>query len=141
MARLISHSIVKIDDKGRLVLPAIHRARYEEGAILSVRTEHLAIYEPAQWDVFVDRLRLKREIGEISRDEFNWVLMNSADPKVDSAGRILLPLYMRVGIKLEREALVGGNDDYLGIYKPDYAETLAPQIAATATATLNRLGL
>ncbi len=141
MARLMSHSIVKIDEKGRLVLPAVHRARYEEGAILSSRTKHIAIYEPAEWDAFVGRLRAQRELGELSRDSFNWVLMNSADPKVDSAGRILLPLYMRLDIELEREALVGGNDEYLGIYRPDYVETVAPEIAAIATATMNRLGL
>ena len=141
MSRLMSHSLVKIDDKGRLVLPAAHRSRYDDGAILSFRTDHIAIYEPAEWDTFVLQLRDNRINEKITRKEFNWVLMNSCDPKVDSAGRVLLPAYMRDALELDREALVGGNFEYLGIYRPDYVSNIAPEVAAMANDVINRLGL
>jgi len=141
VSRLMSHSLVKIDDKGRLVLPAAHRSRYEEGAILSFRNDHIAIYEPVEWDSFVLQLRDNRINGQMTREFFNWVLMNTCDPKVDSAGRVLLPTYMREALKLDREALVGGNFEYLGIYPPDYVTTISPRIAEQANDVINRLGL
>ena len=60
MARLINRFELTIDDKGRLVLPAAHRDRYEDGAVLSPKTDHIAIYEPVEWDRFIEQLSERR---------------------------------------------------------------------------------
>lgn len=141
MARLIGRFLLSIDDKGRLVLPAAHRSRYAEGAILSPKTNHVAIYEPVEWDRFIGRLKEYRTAGEISREDFNWVTMNAADPRPDSAGRIVLPSWIREHLDLAGEALVAGADDYLAIYRPDYAESVDPETQTRALDKINVLGL
>ncbi len=118
--RLIGRYELTIDDKGRLVLPAVHRARYAEGAVLANRGDHIAIYQPAAWDDVVGRLATRRNQGEISRREFNLFTMNAADVKADSAGRILVPTFLRDDVGLDRDVLVGGAYDYLGIYPIGY---------------------
>jgi MraZ protein len=141
MARLISRFDLTIDDKGRLVLPAAHRGRYQEGAILSPKTNHIAVYEPAEWDRFVEQLRMYRTSGEIDRETFNWVTMNAADPMPDGAGRVLIPGWMREQVGLDKDVLVGGNHEYLGIYRADYTQNVDPAIAGEAAAKVNALGL
>jgi MraZ protein len=141
MARLISRFLLTIDDKGRLVLPSAHRGRYEEGAILSPKTDHIAIYEPSEWDHFVEQLRAHRIAGEIDREAFNWITMNAADPRPDSAGRILIPAWMREQMGLEKEVMIGGNHEYLGIYHADYVSTVDPSVASRAAARVDQLGL
>ena len=48
--------------------------------------------------------------------------MNAADPRPDTAGRILVPAWMRDQIGLDREVIVGGAHEYLGIYRADYVD-------------------
>jgi division/cell wall cluster transcriptional repressor MraZ len=141
MARLINRFDLTIDDKGRLVLPVAHRPRYEDGAVLSPKTDHIAIYEPAEWDRFIEQLKEHRVAGEITREDFNWVTMNAADPRPDGAGRILVPGWMREQVGLEREVLVAGAHEYLGIYRGDYVRTVDQAVARRAAATVNELGL
>lgn len=141
MARLISRHHLTIDDKGRLVLPAVHRARYEDGAVLSPKTNHIGIYEPDEWESFVSLLREARNELRLPRESFNYITMSSADPKPDSAGRILIPTWMREQIGLGNDVMVGGNHEYLGIYRGDYFETLDPSIPAAAAAQVEALGL
>jgi MraZ protein len=141
MARLINRFELTIDEKGRLVLPAAHRPRYEDGAVLSPKTDHIAVYEPVEWDRFIEQLKEHRVSGGIDREAFNWVTMNAADPRPDSAGRILVPAWMREQVGLDRDVMVGGAHEYLGIYRGDYVDTVDPEVARRAAATVNDLGL
>ena len=141
MARLISRFLLNIDEKSRLVLPAAHRGRYEEGAVLSPKTDHIAIYEPAEWDRFVEQLKAHRISGEIDREAFNWIMMNAADPRPDTAGRILVPSWMRDQVGIDREVMVSGAHEYLGIYRADYVSTIDPAVAVRAAARVDQLGL
>jgi MraZ protein len=120
--RLIGRTEQAIDPKGRLVLPSNHRERYLDGAILSLRGNHLAVYEPEAWDEFVDKLSARLESGEVPRQVFNQIAGDAVDLRPDSAGRILIPQSMRSEIGLDREVVVQGAITYLAIY-PKGAET------------------
>lgn len=141
MARLINRYDLRLDSKGRLVLPAVHRSRYEAGVVLSAKTDHVAIYEPAAWDEFVAGLTEARRDGRITREAFNLILMQAADPVPDAAGRVLLPSWMREQFGLEADVVIGGNGEYLGIYPGGYFDTIDPAFAREAAATADRLGL
>jgi len=141
MPRLINRYDQSIDDKGRLVLPSSHRERFANGAVLANRGDHIAIYEPAAWDAFVEQLREKRAAGEMTRRQFNLVLMNAADPKVDSAGRVVIPGWMRAELDLGREVLVTGADDYLAIYPRDFVVSLDDEDRTAAFAKIDAMGL
>jgi MraZ protein len=141
MARLINRYDQTIDDKGRLVLPAAHRERYEAGAVLANRGDHLAVYEPREWDHFVEQLRDARIAGNISRTQFNLVTMNAADPKPDSAGRILIPSWMREAVGLGKDVLVGGVHEYLAIYPNTHLDDIDPHEWESASQAIDALGL
>ena len=141
LSRLISRFELTIDGKGRLVLPSSHRPRYSDGAILSPRGTHIAVYEPEEWDRFIAQLTEYRVSGEIDRETFNWITINAADPTPDSAGRILIPGWMREEVGLGQQVLVGGAHDYLAIYPADYVTTVDPEIPRQAAIKMNTLGL
>jgi DNA-binding transcriptional regulator/RsmH inhibitor MraZ len=141
MARLIARYELTIDGKGRLVLPAVHRSRYADGAVCSPRGDHLAIYEPSEWDRFVGELEDARRSGGIDREAFNWLTMNTIDPVPDQAGRILLPQWLRDEVGLERDVIVAGHGDYLGVHRGDYIRSVSPAVRSAAAESLNRLGL
>ena len=67
--------------------------------------------------------------------------MNAADSTPDCAGRILVPAWMRDQVGLDRDVMVGGAHEYLGIYPSDHVDTVDPEVARRAAATVNDLGL
>ena len=141
MARLIGQHELNIDDKGRLVLPSVHRARFEDGAIVANRDDHLAIYEPGEWDRFIEQLTERRSAGELTRKEFNVIARGAADLKVDAAGRILIPAWLRDLAGIEREVLLTGAHEYLAVYPAGFFRQIDPAIAASAASKLDTLGL
>jgi len=141
MARLIGRHTVSLDDKGRLVLPAAHRERYSGGTVLFFRGDHIAVFEPTEWDAFVEQLRARRVAGQLSRERFNHLTMSAADPKPDSAGRVLVPAWMRDELGVDREAIVGGAHEYLAIYPKDYVESIPVETRREAYQQLDEMGL
>ena len=141
MPRLIGRYEQSIDPKGRLVLPSSHRERYLDGAILSLRDGHVAIYEPGAWDEFMTQLSERRRLGEVSREVFNQVAGDAADVRPDSAGRILVPQFMRTEIGLGREVVVQGAHEYLAIYPKDAAEARDLETRRLARRQVDSIGI
>jgi MraZ protein len=139
--RLIGRYDQSIDQKGRLVLPSSHRERYLDGAILSLRDGHVAIYEPGAWDEFMAQLSERRRLGEVSREVFNQVAGDAADVRPDSAGRILVPQFMRTEIGLGREVVVQGAHEYLAIYPKDAVESRDLETRRLARQQVDSIGI
>ncbi len=141
MVRLINRYELSIDDKGRLVLPAPHRERYADGAVLASRGDHIAVYEPAVWDDFVALLTERRINRELTRTDFNLITMHAADLQPDSAGRIVIPAWMRQEIGLEDKALVAGVTDYLAIYPGMFLSSVGQPARRGAFEKIDEMGL
>lgn len=141
MARLIGRQDLVIDEKGRLVLPSVHRERFAGGAVVFNRRTHLGIYEPAEWERTSRRLIAAREAGEFSREEFNAIAAQAVDQKVDASGRIHLPAYLRTQVGLEREVTVTGAQEYLAVYPAGYLDGPAAEVGASAAEKMDRLGI
>lgn len=139
--RLLGRHFVRFDEKGRLVVPAQHRYRYESGCVLSTKPGHLAIYEPHEWDRFIDELAEARRAGRVRREVFNHVTSNAAEAKVDKSGRMLIPAWMRAEIGLGDDVMIGGAHEYLGVYPGDHVASVDPDVARAAAAEVEALGL
>ncbi len=124
LARLVGQYPVKIDDKGRLVLPSHFRDRFTEGSVLAFRIDHLGIYEGPVWDAFLDQLDEKVIAKEIPRRTYDILATHAGEVTPDSAGRILVPAWMRSRLGLERDALIAGHGRYLGVRPSDYVENI-----------------
>ena len=107
-----------VDPKGRVVVPATFRDDFRNGGHLSLRRDHIALYDPAGWDAFMTRLRELRDSGAISRPRFNQLMALSSPIAPDSQGRFGLPPRLRESAGITSNAVFVGVDDYLAIHSP-----------------------
>jgi transcriptional regulator MraZ len=109
---------VRVDEKGRLAVPAIFRRQLPEGSFLSVGQDGvLTIYPPEQWQSLSERLRdplLGPERRALSR-----ALYATATPcEFDGQGRIILAPEQRrlAGIEVRSTAAVIGSGSRVEIW-------------------------
>lgn len=121
-----------VDPKGRVVVPAQFRDRFRDGGRLSMRRDHIALYDPAAWEVFMDKLRALLADGAITRPAFNDILAVSAEIGPDGQGRFGLPAKLREMAEIDDRVTFVGADDYLAIY----AEARRPVPEGTAFESL-----
>ena len=130
-----------VDNKGRLVLPSVHRDLYRHGGVLSLRGDHLALYDPASWTVFMERLRVLRDEQTLSRSEFNSILGSSSEVTPDAQGRIGISARIRAAARIEDKVVILGVDDYLAVYRPDAVPSPEMPELADLMSKLDGLGL
>ncbi len=103
-----SHSI---DDKGRVSLPAeFRRALTASGELSIVLTNYISEgsrclegFGLKAWIDFEAKLRAKSRFSAKLQKLENFYLSRASECPIDSAGRILLPAYLRQYAGLERE--------------------------------------
>ncbi len=116
--------IAKIDDRGRIKIPAQFLSALEGGFgkevyLTSVNGDHVLFYPMQVWEEIekkIARIPMRDPDLEeyISRISF-WGSETEIDPK----GRILIPPDLRQSSKLENNLLILGKIDYLVIWNTD----------------------
>ncbi len=141
LPRLVGRTQAKLDDKGRIVLPAAHRERFAEDSVLVVRGDHLGLYEGSAWDDFCAELQERRRQGTIDRATITLITQRATEVKPDNAGRITIPQYMRdaVGLVLREDVEIAGNLEYLGLYSTGGAQDPNPAEEQRVNELLNSL--
>jgi MraZ protein len=110
----------RLDDKGRLVLPAKYRDELAEGIVLTKGQDGCLVLWPAEGFE-----RYARELDEASRSNaaaraFLRVLFSSANDQVpDKQGRILVPADLRSYAGLEGDIVVAGNGSTCEMWAPE----------------------
>lgn len=127
-----------VDPKGRIVVPSRYRDDFRDGGHLSLRHDHIALYDPTGWEQFLDGFRAQFRDGEFDRDEYNLLMGLSAEVSPDGQGRFgIVPVLREMaGIAPESKVVVVGVDDYLAIYRPELAPV---REAATVDSLLHKL--
>ena len=109
----------KLDDKGRLFLPAKFRDRLAEGVVVTQGQENCLVVWPE--DVFMQEARRAQATPLTSRGarDYARVLFAGADEGVpDKQGRISIPPPLREYAGLDREVVVIGVMDRIEIWDP-----------------------
>ena len=119
----------KLDDKGRLILPAKFRPRLEGGVVLTRRQEH-SIYgwTPQSFFEFTDRVRQTPVTNKAARNFSRMLFSGASNEMPDKQGRISIPAVLREWAHLERDCVVVGAMDRLEIWDAQrWAEFSAEQ--------------
>jgi MraZ protein len=116
--------IAKIDDRGRVKIPAQYLSALEQGFgkevyLTSINGDHILFYPMQVWEEIerkIARIPMRDPDLEeyISRISF-WGNETEIDPK----GRILIPADLRQSSKLEDDLLILGKIDYLVIWNKE----------------------
>lgn len=109
----------KLDEKGRLFLPAKFRDRLAEGLVVTQGQEKCLVVWPA--DVFMQEAARAQTKPMTSRDarDYARILFAGADEGTpDKQGRISIPPPLREYASLERDVMVIGVMDRIEIWDP-----------------------
>ena len=128
----------RLDDKGRLILPAKFRDQLADGVVITKGQERcLFVYTAA---AFAAKAADQSAPGTKAERDFQRLLFSSAFDEVpDRTGRVTVPAGLRTYAGLSRECVVTGVNDHLEIwdaetwrtYEAEQEQAYAEQEAAT----------
>jgi MraZ protein len=107
----------KIDQKGRLAIPAKFRRELKDGAIVTRGLDNcLFLYTKKEWDQLA--LKLSRlPISQSNTRAFSRLMLAGAmDVEIDRQGRIIIPDYLRKFAGLNKNTIVAGLLNRLEIW-------------------------
>lgn len=125
----------RLDDKGRLILPAKYRAKLAEGLVITRGQEHCLYIYPE-----VDFYKAAQQAIEAPMDDkdardYKRMLLSAASDQVpDKQGRITIPADLRDYAGLDRDVAVVGAGPVLEVWDSqrwdDYRTALEPKFAS-----------
>lgn len=118
---LMGHSPAKIDEKGRLKVPANFRKIIEEryGAdcfITSTDGEHAMVYPLPVWFEFQSRLAKVPSTSQSKMKLLQRVNYYGQVAAIDAQGRVLIPQVLRAEAGIADDVVVIGNQDHLIVW-------------------------
>ncbi len=116
-----------IDEKGRLTIPARYRAELATGAYITQGFErNLLVYTTTSYEHLAAQANMLSTTNPEAREVRRVIFGRASDVSLDSAGRILIPSFLREYAGLDSEAELVGGGVYFEIWRPQHwAEALA----------------
>ncbi|MPY96248.1 MAG: cell division/cell wall cluster transcriptional repressor MraZ [Acidimicrobiia bacterium] len=130
-----------LDDKGRLVLPTAFRGRLADGGYLTLWESCLALFAPAQFEDFVERLNEKVRSTEASPSALRVFMANASEVRPDSQGRFPVPTRLREYAGLESSVVLAGVRDHIELWAPPRWADVSTQGDASLADAVARLGI
>ncbi len=107
----------RLDDKGRLILPAKFREQMEEGVVVTRGQERcLYVFPAAEFARIAGQLRQAPVTSKQARDYLRVFLSGASDEVPDKQGRITLPPHLRSYAGLDRDCAVIGAGERVEIW-------------------------
>lgn len=114
----------RLDDKGRLILPAKFREQLEEGVVVTRGQERcLYVFPAAEFERLADQLRQAPVTSKQARDYMRVFLSGASDEVPDKQGRITIPPALRGYAGLTRDCAVIGAGHRVEIWDATAWET------------------
>ncbi len=107
----------RLDDKGRLILPAKFREQLEDGVVVTRGQERcLYVFPRAEFERIAGQLRQAPVTSKQARDYLRVFLSGASDEAVDRQGRITVPATLRAYAGLDRDCAVIGAGERVEIW-------------------------
>ena len=107
----------KLDDKGRLILPAKFRDGFEAGLVVTRTQERaLAVYPRAAFEEKMAALLSAPSTVKQVRDYQRMLMAGASDEVPDRQGRVTIPPHLRSYAGLDRDVVVIGAGDRAEIW-------------------------
>lgn len=110
----------RLDDKGRLILPAKFRDDLKNGIVIVKAQERcLEIWPAAEFSAKAEALRSASVTQKPVRDYLRVLYAGASDQLPDAQGRVSLPQQLREYAGIERECVVNGMNDRVEVWAPE----------------------
>jgi MraZ protein len=119
----------KLDEKGRLTLPAKYRDHFADGVVVTrVQEGCLAVYDAETFDNLDSKFEARSASDADVRAYQRWLNANSHDDVPDRQGRITLPATLRSFAGLDHDVVVLGAGDRVEVWDPARWEKQSAQL-------------
>ena len=113
----------KIDEKGRVMLPAQFRRELREGVVLTPGVEScITAYPLAEWKKIAATLTG----GSVTRNKLRKlnraIFATASRAIIDGQGRVVLPLVLREYASIEDEVIIVGANSYFELWNREQWE-------------------
>ncbi len=107
----------RLDDKGRLVLPAKFREGLAAGLVFTKGQERsIVVWPAAEFAEYAERLSVASRSDSAVRAYLRVLFSGATDEIPDRQGRVMVPAALREYAGLDREVIVVGNGTTLEIW-------------------------
>ena len=114
----------RLDDKGRLILPAKFRDQLAQGVVVTRGQERcLYVFPAAEFARMHEQLRQAPATSKQARDYMRVFLSGASDELPDKQGRITIPAQLRTYADLDRDVTVIGAGSRVEIWDAPAWET------------------
>lgn len=118
----------RLDDKGRLILPAKFREQLEAGVVVTRGQERcLYVFPVAEFERLAEQLRQAPVTSKQARDYLRVFLSGASDEVLDKQGRITIPPILRTYAGLDRDCAVIGAGQRVEIWDSTAWDTYLAQ--------------
>jgi MraZ protein len=118
----------RLDDKGRLFLPAKYRDELAEGLVITKGQDRcLYVFPPPEFTRITEALRAAPVTAKAVRDYSRVFFSGASDELPDKQGRITIPPALRQYAGLQRDCAVVGANTRLEIWDADAWQTYLDQ--------------
>jgi MraZ protein len=126
----------RLDDKGRLVLPAKFRDGFSTDVVLTKGQDLSIVMWPlSEFQLYAQKIREASRNDARVRSYFRVFFSSAFDEQIDKQGRITLPSALRDYAQLDRDVIVVGADTTVEIWDPKlwntYLSEAEPKFAST----------
>ncbi|MBO0832272.1 MAG: division/cell wall cluster transcriptional repressor MraZ [Actinobacteria bacterium] len=127
----------RLDEKGRLIMPAKFREELSEGLVLTKGQERcLYVFPVSEFRRITEALRSAPVTAKAVRDYSRVFFASASDEELDKQGRITIPQALREYAGLERDCAVIGANTRLEIWDANaWTSYLENQEPAFSTAS------
>ena len=99
----------RLDEKGRLILPAKFRDEFSSGLVITRGQDRcLYVFSAREFETLNDRIRQAPISSKAARDFLRSLLSGATDEIPDKQGRVTIPVMLREYASLDRELAVIG---------------------------------
>lgn len=114
----------RLDDKGRLILPAKYREELAGGLVITKGQERcLYVFPVGEFQRITDALRTAPVTAKSVRDYSRVFFASASDEELDKQGRITIPPALREYAGLARDCIVIGANTRLEIWDAEAWES------------------
>jgi len=118
----------RLDDKGRLILPAKFREQLEAGVVVTRGQERcLYVFPVAEFERLAEQLRQAPVTSKQARDYLRVFLSGASDEQLDKQGRVTIPPLLRGYAGLDRDCAVIGAGQRVEIWESAAWDTYLQQ--------------
>jgi MraZ protein len=118
----------RLDDKGRLFLPAKFRDELAEGLVITRGQERcLNVWSRQEFGTFTERLRATSVTNKAGRDYVRMLFAGASDETPDKQGRITVPPMLRDYASLVKDCIVIGAMNRIEVWDATAWQTYSDQ--------------